>query len=411
MTRRVVVTGLGVVSSIGIGKDDFWPNLIAGKSGISAITSFNTSEFSTHNGGEIKNLDHRIFLDKSSGQKIGRASCLAIGAAKLGVKDAGLDLEKLDKDRIGVCVGTTMGESQVVEEINLAWVFKGLDAIDVELIPKYPANVLAANVAKELDLSGPNMVIPNACAAGNYAIGWAYDLIRSGDADFMFAGGTDAFSKIAFIGFNRLLAVAPQICQPFDKNRRGMMVGEGAGILVLESYDSALKRGAQIYAEVLGYGLSCDAHHMTAPQAEGIKEAIEKSLKFSGISPEDVSYLNAHGTGTAANDREECAAIKKVFGERYKKLPVSSIKSMLGHTMGAASAIEAIACCLAIKNNIIPPTINYETPNPDCDIDCVPNVARKIKVNIALNSSSAFGGNNACLVLKKVNDGKQFSKI
>ena len=412
MTRRVVVTGLGVVSSIGIGKDDFWPNLISGKSGISPITSFSTSEFSTHNGGEIKNLDHRIFLDKSSNQKTGRApkvqalpgraSCLAIGAAKLGVKDAGLNLENIDRDKIGVCLGTTMGESQIVEEINLAWFNRGLGAVDTDLIPKYPANVLAANVARELNLAGPNMVIPNACAAGNYAIGWAYDLIRSGDADFMFAGGTDAFSRIAFIGFNRLLAVAPQICQPFDKNRRGMLVGEGAGILVLEAYDSALKRGAQIYAEILGYGLSCDAHHMTAPLGEGVKEAIEKSLKFSGVSPDEVSYLNAHGTGTPANDREECVAIKKVFGDYSKKLPVSSIKSMLGHTMGAASAIEAVTCCLAIKNDIIPPTINYETPDPDCDIDCVPNVARKLKVNIALNSSSAFGGNNACLVLKKI---------
>jgi len=181
-----------------------------------------------------------------------------------------------------------------------------------------------------------------------------------------------------------------------------MLVGEGAGILVLEAYDSALKRGAQIYAEILGYGLSCDAHHMTAPLGEGVKEAIEKSLKFSGVSPDEVSYLNAHGTGTPANDREECVAIKKVFGDYSKKLPVSSIKSMLGHTMGAASAIEAVTCCLAIKNDIIPPTINYETPDPDCDIDCVPNVARKLKVNIALNSSSAFGGNNACLVLKKI---------
>jgi 3-oxoacyl-[acyl-carrier-protein] synthase II len=261
--------------------------------------------------------------------------------------------------------------------------------------------VLSANLAIELNLKGPNYVIPTACAAGNYAIGYAFDLIRMGEAEMMLAGGTDAFSRIALIGFNRLYAIAPEKVQPFDKNRKGMMVGEGAGIVIVEPLENALKRNAFIYAEILGYGLSCDAHHMTAPLSDGIKEAIEKSLNESNITPDEVDYYNAHGTGTPANDKEECLAIKKVFGEYYKKLAVSSIKSMLGHTMGAASALEAIACCLAVKNNIIPPTINYETPDPDCDIDCVPNAARQQKVNIALNNASAFGGNNACLVLKK----------
>jgi 3-oxoacyl-[acyl-carrier-protein] synthase II len=402
MNRRVVVTGIGVISSLGVGREDFWQALIAGESGISRISSFDTADFPTHYGGEVKNFSPENFLDKNKIKDYGRASLFAIAAAKLALLDARLELEGLDREKIGVCVGTTMGESQVLERINEAWVKRGQDAIDVSLIPRYPCYVLAGHIAQELGLAGPNFVIPTACAAGNYAIGYAYDLIRTGEAEIVLAGGTDAFARVAFIGFNRLFAVAPEKCQPFDKNRKGMMVAEGSGMVVLEAEENAAKRGAPLYAEILGYGLSCDAHHMTAPFAEGIKEAIEKSLQASKIRPSEVDYFNAHGTGTPANDKEECLALKKAFGDYYKRLAVSSIKSMLGHTMGAASALEAIACCLAVKNDYLPPTINYETPDPECDIDCVPNVARKKKVNIALNSASAFGGNNACLVLKKV---------
>ncbi len=403
MNKRIVITGVGVVSSIGIGRDEFWKNLTAGKSGIAEISSFSTADFPTHLGGEVKNFEAGNFIDGLDSKKFGRASCLAIAAAKLGVKDSGLSLKDLDARRIGVCMGTTMGESQVLEKLNDSWIKKGIDAVDKDLICKYPANVLAFNVAAELGLGGPGYVIPTACAAGNYAIGYACDLIKKGVSDVMFAGGTDAFSRLAFTGFNRLLAVAPDKCQPFDKNRKGMLVGEGAGMVILESLESALKRKADIYAEVLGYGLSCDAHHMTAPFAPGIARAIEKALKESGIAPGDVDYINAHGTGTPANDKEECSAIKEVFGGHSKKLLVSSIKSMLGHTMGAASAIEAVACCLTVKNGVIPPTINYQTPDPDCDIDCVPNESRRTAVNIVLNNASAFGGNNACLALRKVN--------
>ena len=394
MDKRIVITGLGVVSSIGIGKDDFWKALIAGISGISKISSFDTSDYPTHYGGEVKNFE-------PENKNIGRASSLAIASAKFALNDAGIKPDNLDSKKTGVVIGTTMGESQVLEKLNDAWVKKGTDAIDPKLIPQYPCNVLSLNVAQELKLDGPNFVIPNACAAGNYAIGYAYDLIRMGKAEMMLAGGTDAFSRIAFIGFNRLLAVAPEKCQPFDKNRKGMLVAEGSAMVLIETLEAALKRKANIYAEILGYGLSCDAHHMTAPFNEGIKEAIEKALSESKIPADKVNYFSAHGTGTPANDREECLAIKKVFGDYSKKLPVSSIKSMLGHTMGAASAIEAVACTLSVKNDIIPPTINFQTPDPDCDIDCVPNVPRKAKVDIALNSASAFGGNNACLVLKK----------
>jgi 3-oxoacyl-[acyl-carrier-protein] synthase II len=389
------------VSPIGIGWGNFWNALIAGTSGVSEVASFDTALLPNHRGAEVKNFNPASFIDKKEIVRFGRSSCLAIAAARLAVDDAGLELGGAWQDKAGICIGTTMGESQVLEKLNDAWVRRGIDAIDASLIPQYPCNVLASNVAAQLGLGGLRMVIPTACAAGNYAIGYAYDLIRAGNADLMFAGGADAFSRIAFIGFNRLFAVAPLKCQPFDKNRKGIIVGEGSGIVALEPLEAALERKAGIYAEVVGYGLSCDAHHMTAPLADGIQRAIENALKESKISPEEVDYYNAHGTGTPNNDREECLAIKKAFGQHYKKLAVSSIKSMLGHTMGAASAIEAIACCLALQNDVIPPTINYETPDPECDIDCVPNVSRKQKVRVALNNASAFGGNNACLALRK----------
>jgi len=400
MSKRIVVTGIGVISSIGIGKDDFWNALIAGKSGISEITSFDTSDYPTHYGGEVKGFQAQDFLGVKA-DKMGRASALAVACARLAVQDAKIDLKLITAEKKGIALGTTMGESQVLEKINAAWFKQGEGAIDASLISRLPANVLSAFVAEDLGLEGPNYVIPAACAAGNYAIGYACDLLKLGRAELMLAGGVDAFSKIAFTGFNRLLAVAPLKCQPFDKNRKGMLVGEGACIVVLETLEHALERKADIHAEILGYGLSCDAHHMTAPHSEGIKEAIEKALKVCGLSAQDIDYFNAHGTGTPANDREECLAIKKVFGEHARQLPVSSIKSMLGHTMGAASAIEAACCCLSVKYDTIPPTINFETPDPECDIDCVPNVMRKTRVNIAINSASAFGGNNAALVLKK----------
>ncbi|MBL7151813.1 MAG: beta-ketoacyl-[acyl-carrier-protein] synthase family protein [Candidatus Omnitrophica bacterium] len=401
MSRRVVITGVGVVSSIGTGRDDFWSALIKGESGISKISSFDTSDFSNHYGGEIKNFNPEVFIERPKLAGLGRASCLAVSGAMLAVRDAKLNLEGIDKERFGVAMGTTMAESQIFQEVNENWVKKGEGAINPDLICRLPANVLSCNVAIEFGLKGPNYVISTACAAGNYAIGYAYDLVRTKKADMMLAGGADAFSRIAFTGFNRLLAVAPELCQPFDKDRKGMLVGEGAAALVIEPLEDALNRGADIYAEIIGYGLSCDAHHMTAPYCEGIKEAIEKSLQEAKLAADDVGYFSAHGTGTPSNDKEECLAIKKAFGGYAKKLPVSSIKSMLGHTMGAASAIEAVTCCLVLKNGIMPPTINFKTPDPECDIDCIPNTARYAKVDIALNNASAFGGNNACLVLKK----------
>ncbi len=399
MNKRVVITGLGVISSIGIGWEQFWDSLLKGKSGISPVSSFNTSNHFTHNGGEVKNFKPEEFIPKDKLNLLSRASQLALAAAKLTIKDAKISQDDIFNMQIGTCIGTTTGSIQVIEEINNKYIKK--EAIDENLICQLPTHTTPAIIAKELNLNGPNFMLSTACAAGNYAIGYGYDLIRFNRADIIIAGGSDPFSRISFTGFNQFSAVAPEKCQPFDKNRKGMMVAEGAGVLTLETLENALERSAPIYAEILGYGLSCDAQHMTQPSVEGISGCIIKVMHQAGIEIEDVDYISAHGTGTQPNDRNECAAIKNVFGSYYKNIPVSSIKSMLGHTMGAASALEAIACALAIKNDTIPPTINFEIPDPECDIDCVPNHARKHKVNIALNNSYAFGGNNASLVLRK----------
>jgi 3-oxoacyl-[acyl-carrier-protein] synthase II len=398
--RRVVVTGLGVISSVGIGKDGFWKAIISGKSGISRVISFDTKEFRCHCAGEIKNFIPEDFIDKRKVKFLGSTSQLAITATSLALKDSRLSLRNIDKERTGVFIGTTMGERPLEESIDV-WITEGVDKIDRKKILQSPPNNLSINIANYFKLRGPNYLIPTACAAGNYAIGYGFDLIKKGDIDYAIAGGADSFSKVAFSGFHRLYAMAPEKCQPFDKNRKGMLVGEGAGILFLESLDSALKRRANIYAEILGYGISCDAFHMTASHVDGIERVMRKALKDADIKEEEVDYICAHGTGTQGNDKTECAAIKRVFKGVYKTIPVSSIKSMLGHTMGAASGIEALTCCLVVKENIIPPTINFETPDPECDIDCVPNKARIKKVNIALNNGFAFGGNNSCLVIGK----------
>lgn len=402
MKRRVVITGLGIISSIGIGKDAFWDNLIAGKSGISEVTAFDTSKHATHLGGEVKNFKPEDFISKNRIKLTGRASQLAIAATKLALKDAGLDEKSISDLRTSVCLGTTMGEIQSVESVDHKWIRSGKKEIEKWPVYQSPVNNIPSNVAIEFKFKGRNRIFTTACAAGNYAIGYGYDLLLADETDLVIAGGSDAFSWIAFTGFNKLSATASEKCQPFDKNRKGMIPGEGSGILVLETLDNALKRNAPIHAEILGYGLSCDAFHMTNPQVEGVAQCMRNALKEAGIPITEVDYISAHGTGTIHNDRTECAAINEVFERR--KVAVSSIKSMLGHTMGAASAIEAITCCLAIRNGIIPPTINYETPDPECDINCVPNTARRQPVDTALNNGFAFGGNNACLVLRKFKD-------
>ena len=398
MNRRVAVTGLGVVSSIGIGRDTFWNSLIDGKSGISNISLFDTSKFSRHNGGEIKNFNPSEYIKNV--KYLGRASQFAIAATKLALSDAGMPATAIS-EKNAVIIGTTLPEGGDVD-LSSKGLLEGegvkiLEHIMLNLLP----SSISRNVSYYFDLKGRNLLIPNACSAGNYAIGYGFDLIKKGEIETAIVGGSEALSRIIFQGFQRLYAVAPDFCSPFDKNRKGIIPGEGAGVLFLENMDNAIKRKAKIYAEVAGYGLSCDAHHMTIPKKDGILKAMKKALKNSGMVPGQIDYINAHGTGTNANDKEESSAIRELFPE--KNIPVSSIKSMLGHTMGAASSIEAVACCLAIQNNMIPPTINFSTPDPDCNIDCVPNTSRKARLNCVLNNGFAFGGNNCCVVLSRIN--------
>jgi len=406
MSKRVVITGLGMITPIGSGKETFWNALTAGVSGVDEVTCIDTTGYKVHKGCEVKNFNYSDYIKNGVLKKIGKGSQFAISATQLAIADAKLDLSQVDLKRMGVSVGTTAGEIQILEKVNYIRHRDGEDNVDPDLFLLHPCNNIPASVAIEFGLKGPNTIIPTACAAGNYAVGHAYDLIKFGRVDVMIAGGSDPFSNVAFTGFARLGAIAPEICQPFDKNRKGMMVGEGAGILVMESLDHALKRNAEIYAEIIGYGLSCDAYHITIPHpdGEGVISAMVKALKSANLRPEDVQYISAHGTGTPANDRAETISIKKVFGEKPENLAISSIKSMIGHTMGAASVIETITCALVVQNDIIPPTINYVTQDPECDLDYVPNVMREQEVNVALNNAHAFGGNNSCLVIKKFKD-------
>jgi 3-oxoacyl-[acyl-carrier-protein] synthase II len=395
--RRVVITGLGLVTPIGAGRELFWKNLTAGANGIGPVESFDTSAFPVHIGAEVKDFD------PSGHEALGRGSQLAVAAARMALDDSGIDVSARDRSRIGVSMGTTSGEPGMVERYNDARKVDGVRSVPADILPKYPCNVVPSNIAIEFDLQGPCLMIPTACAAGNYAIGYGFDMIRSGRTDLMLAGGADPFSRITYMGFARLGAIAPERCQPFDKNRKGMVPGEGAAVLVLEPLDDALARGATIYAEVLGYGVSCDSHHMTAahPQGDGAIRAMAMALKESGRRTDEVDYISAHGTGTPTNDRVEAIAVRTLFGDKASRVPMSSIKSMIGHTMGAASAIEAVACSLAIHTGVIPPTMNFEEPDEGSELDYVPNQARRTDPRIVLNNAYAFGGNNASLCLAR----------
>lgn len=396
----IVVTGLGMVTSIGTGREQFWNALIAGKCGFGPVQSFNTSGYSVHLGAEILDFNPRDHVVRLDTRAIGRSSQLAIAAAHLALADGKLDMESIDLTRAGVCVGTTSGEPHFIERFDDRYVQGDIAKAGDGFIRGYPCHVVPGHVAAELEFAGETMMIPTACAAGNYAIAHASDVLRARRADIMLAGGADCFSRITYTGFARLGAIAPEFCQPFDRNRKGMVPGEGAAFLLLERKEQAIARGARIYCEVAGYGLSCDAHHMTAahPQGEGASRAMVMALKHSGIAAENVDYISAHGTGTPTNDRLETIAMKKTFGELAYRIPVSSVKSMLGHTMGAASAIEAAVCALAITHQQIPPTMNLHEQDPECDLDFVPNQARKRNVKVAMNNAYAFGGNNSSLV-------------
>jgi 3-oxoacyl-[acyl-carrier-protein] synthase II len=313
--------------------------------------------------------------------------------------DAGLAPGSFDPARIGVLIGTTSGEVQDMETLDASWTRGRLDAFTDAAHAGFSSNSIPARLAAAFGFAGPGLVLATACASGNFAVSYGCDLIQHGQADVIVAGGADGFSKVALAGFSRMHAVAPEKCQPFDKNRRGMMVAEGAGFVVLELEERARARGATAYARVLGTGLGCDAFHLTSPNPEGMAHVMRLALADAGLAPGDVDYISAHGTGTPVNDAAETSAVRTAFGAAAYQTPVSSIKSMIGHTMGAASAIETVACCLALRHGFLPPTINYAEPDPACDLDYVPNTARFQPIAIAMNNSFAFGGNNASLVL------------
>lgn len=396
--QRVVVTGIGAVSSIGIGAADFLAGLRAGSSAVEPITAFDTKGFEHSLGCEINDFDPNLWIRNTAPESLGRASQFSVAAARLAVDDAGLSESVLRERRCLSAIGTTDGEARDLDQLVETDLRDGPGNMDPAVASRVPAGRLSTAIARELGLRDVEAVtLPTACAAGNYAIGYGFDAIRSGDVDFALCGGADALCRKTFTGFYRIGTIAPEQCQPFDKDRKGILTGEGAGVLMLESLESALARGARIHAEVLGFGLNCDAFHPVAPNEDSVARCMQLALDDAGVKPDEVDFISAHGTGTRANDVTEAAAIRRVFGAETAPRTIS-IKSMLGHTMGAASALASIACVLAITDHFIPPTINHRETDPDCGIDCVPNVAIEAQPRIVQNNGLAFGGNNAVAI-------------
>jgi len=396
---RVAITGLGLVTPVGSGREEAWANLLAGRSGIGPVTSFDTSRHPVHIGAEIPSFAPSPLARPEAG-RYGRTSQIAITAAEQALRDARIDLATVDPARLAVAMGTTSGEPLEIERFDDLWVEGALERLGPEFMDLYPCHVISSHLAEVFGAAGPNLTIPTACAAGNYAIAFGLDALRHGCADLVLAGGADSFSRITYTGFARLGAIAPDTCRPFDRERRGMVPGEGGAVLVLEPLDAARSRGAHVYAEVLSYGLTCDAYHMTGshPEGDGATRAMRQALGSGDIAAAEVGYISAHGTGTPTNDRMESLAAKRVFGPAAHGIPMSSIKSMIGHTMGAASAIEAAICALAIDSGRIPPTINLEQPDPECDLDYVSGQARDCAISVAMNNAYAFGGNNSSVL-------------
>lgn len=398
---RVFITGVGVVSSIGLGKDAFFRALAGGTSGISPVEAFDASNLGRSNAAEVKDFRPRDHLSAAEVRRMGRCSQMALAAARMAIADANIADAALSGPRASVVLGTTMGEADVLEDLDHAWIERGLAGVRRAWIPKYGSTLLPIHVARAIGSRGAVLALPAACAAGNYAIGVATDLIRAGKADVIVTGAAEMLQELQFSGFVRLAAMAPDKCQPFDVNRQGLILGEGAGILVLESEAHAARRDARVLAEVGGHGMTCDAYHITRPhpEAAGSIGAMRQAIERSGIGPGEVDFVNAHGTGTRHNDTAESKVMREVFGER--RVPISSMKSMLGHCMGAASALEAIGCVMTLETGVYPPTIGYETPDPECDVDVVANEAREGKADIVLNNSLAFGGYNSVICLAR----------
>lgn len=413
MPPRVAVTGLGIVSPIGIGKDAFWGALIRGESGVRRITRFDPSGFKTQIAAEVIDFNPEAYIDKKEARRMDRYTQFAVAATGLALQDADITAGSVDPDRVGVVLGCGIGGIETFEDQTRVLVARGPNRVSPFFVPMMIANMGAGYIAIVNGFYGPNSTVVTACASSNQAIGEAFRIIQRGEADVMVTGGAEAaITPVGIAGFCAMKAMSTRndeparACRPFDAGRDGFIVGEGAAILILERMERAFARGARIYAEIAGYGQSCDAYHITAPDPDGsgAAKAMERALRDAGISPEDVSYINAHGTSTPLNDKVETMAIKKVFGEFAYRIPVSSTKSMTAHLLGAAGGIEAAACVLSITHDIIPPTINYEEPDPDCDLDYVPGKARKAQVEVAVSNGFGFGGHNATLVFKRYRD-------
>jgi 3-oxoacyl-[acyl-carrier-protein] synthase II len=410
--RRVVITGIGCISPLGNDLQSTWEAMKAGKSGIDRITSMDTTNYSCNIAGEVKNFEAApYFSNPKDARRADRYVQLAVAASKMALDNSGVDLEKVDKNRFGVIVSSGIGGLGTMEEEHAKLLTRGPGRVSPFLIPYMIANIASGIVSMEHGLGGPNMAIVTACATSNHSIGEAWRIIKFGDAEvFLCGGGEASIMPCGLAGFGNMKALStrndePQkASRPFDIGRDGFVMGEGAGVLMIEELEHAKKRGATIYAELIGYGLSADAYHMTSPHPEGDGAArcMAMALKHGKINPEQVNYVNAHGTSTGLGDVCETKAIKKTFGEYAKKgLMVSSTKSMTGHLLGAAGGVEIAACLMAMKDNIIPPTINLDQPDPECDLDYVPHIAREAKVDIALSNSFGFGGHNASLLIKR----------
>ncbi len=410
--RRVVITGVGAVSPLGTGNQKNWAALTGGESGIDCITRFDASPFSVRIAGEVKDFQAEQFIDKKEIKKMDLFIQYSLAAAHFAMEDSGLEITEENAERVGVLVGAGLGGLPTIEKYHTALMDGGYKKISPFFIPMLIINLAPGHISIKYGAKGPNISSVSACATGTHSIGDAYHIIARGDADAMIAGGTEAtVTPLGIGGFAVMKALSdshnddPQrASRPFDKNRDGFIMGEGAGIVILEEYEAARKRGAKIYAEVVGYGLTGDAYHMTAPSegGEGAARCMKMALNNAGVNPDQVGYINAHGTSTPFNDLNETMAIKSVFGGHAYKLMVSSTKSMTGHLLGAAGGLEAVFSCMAIDKGVIPPTINYETPDPDCDLDYVPNTAREAKVDYVMSNSLGFGGTNATLLFKRV---------
>ncbi|GAW30843.1 beta-ketoacyl-ACP synthase II [Carboxydocella sp. JDF658] len=410
MKKRVVITGLGIIAPNGLGKEEFWTNIKNGVSGIKAVTRFDASALPTRIAGQVDNFDPQQWIDKKEARRMDRFSQFAVAATAMAIQDAGLDLEQVDKKRVGVILGSGIGGMETFEEQTRVLLEKGPNRVSPFFVPMMIANMAAGQIAIQFGFQGPNITTVTACASSTNSVGDAFKLVQRGDADVVITGGTEApITPLAFAGFCAMKAMSTRneepskASRPFDIERDGFVMGEGAGILVLETLEHALARGARIYAEVVGYGCTCDASHITAPDPEGAgaAAAMAQALLDAGLRPEEINYINAHGTSTPLNDKCETIAIKQVFAEHAYRLAVSSTKSMTGHLLGAAGGIEAAICALAIAEDFVPPTINLEKPDPECDLDYVPNQGRQMPVEAALSNSLGFGGHNATIILKK----------